>query len=282
MSKTTSRLIALAAIVLLALAAFLWWRGQQQPASQPAPVPAAATSASSASRDILAAAPVASAPAIAHPIEALDAPELAASAPSGIEGALVDLFGRKRVLSMFQASDFPHRIVATVDNLGRSDAPAHLWPVNPTPGRFSVLKQAGGNVISPDNGLRYLPFVLMVESVDPKQLVAFYRRLYPQLQQAYEDIGFPNRYFNDRLVEVIDLLLATPTQQGSVKVLLPQINGPVQPKRPWVLYEYEDPALRQLSSGQKLLLRMGPNNEERMKAKLSELRKLVASDSPGR
>ena len=55
---------------------------------------------------------------------------------------------------------------------------------------------------------------------------------------------------------------------------LPPINGPVQPQRPWVLYEFDDPALQSLSAGQKMLLRMGPVNERRMKAKLSELARL--------
>jgi hypothetical protein len=42
--------------------------------------------------------------------------------------------------------------------------------------------------------------------------------------------------------------------------------------QPSVLYKYADPKLESLSSGQKLLIRMGPENETAVKAKLRELR----------
>ena len=51
----------------------------------------------------------------------------------------------------------------------------------------------------------------------------------------------------------------------------------MQPARPWVLYEYDDPALQPLSAGQKILVRMGTANERRVKAKLTELRRLVTA-----
>ncbi|HKC44456.1 MAG TPA: DUF3014 domain-containing protein, partial [Burkholderiales bacterium] len=73
-----------------------------------------------------------------------------------------------------------------------------------------------------------------------------------------------NHYFNDRLVEVIDHLLATPT-----------VTGPIKLARPWVLYEYADPALESRSAGQKALIRMGPENAARLKAKLREIRQRV-------
>ena len=223
---------------------------------------------------------MASEPAIKHPIDVSSATPLP-SAPLDVETALIDLFGRKTVLSMFQLQDFPRRLVATVDNLGRSRAPARLWPVNPVGGRFVVQGEGGAEVVSADNGLRYTPHVLLIETVDLRRLVAVYRRLYPLLQQAYEEIGFPKHYFNDRLVDVIDQLLATPDVSGQVKVHLPVINGPVQPERPWLLYEFDDPDLQSLSSGQRILLRMGPVNEHRVKVKLAEIRRLVtAGDLP--
>jgi hypothetical protein len=39
-----------------------------------------------------------------------------------------------------------------------------------------------------------------------------------------------------------------------------------------VRYEYADPALESLSSGQKILLRIGAVNARRLKAKLTEFR----------
>jgi hypothetical protein len=254
-----------------------WWlrHGAVSPASPVATQPPSVVTAPAPP------APTASEPAIKHPIEAPVATE--SGPPSmDVSAALTELFGRKAVASMFQLDDFPRRLVATVDNLGRSHAPARLWPVNPTDGRFMVEMRGDARVIAADNGLRYTPYVLLVETVDMRQAVAAYMRLYPLFQQAYEDLGYPKRYFNDRLVEVIDQLLATPEVAGGLKIHLPAINGPVQPERPWVLNEFDDPALQSLSAGQKILLRMGPVNERRMKTKLSEIRRLVTAGAAQR
>ena len=116
----------------------------------------------------------------------------------------------------------------------------------------------------------------LIEAVDAKQAVALYVRLYPLFQRAYEDIGFPGRYFNDRLVAVIDHLLATPVPAQPLAVTLVDVKGSVPSLRPWVRYEFLDPALQRLSSGQKMMLRTGPENQRRLRARLQTWRALVA------
>jgi hypothetical protein len=44
-----------------------------------------------------------------------------------------------------------------------------------------------------------------------------------------------------------------------------------------VFYEFADPALEAESAGRKLLLRMGPGNAARVKAKLREIRGRIAA-----
>jgi hypothetical protein len=260
------------ALALAGTAAWWWWPAAVPPAPA-APAPAAAEAPASAA--VLSAAP---APAILHPIELLpEAAPASAAPPQDMPSALAALLGRQAVLRLLQTDGFVARFVATVDNLGRAHAAPRLWPVNPTAGRFSVDRQGASEVISADNGLRYTAFVLLVEQMDLRQAVALYARFYPQFQAAFEDLGYPGRYFNDRLVEVIDQLLATPEPAVPVRMQLPAINGPLQPQRPWVLYEFEDPALQTLVAGQKILLRMGPVNERRLKAKLAEIRQLLTA-----
>jgi hypothetical protein len=274
--RVKTKVYALAALVVLGLlgAGAWWWRyGSVPPPLPQAPPEQPVTQAPAPEPPVAAASEV----AVKHPIEAPVAASAPAEAPFELETALAELFGRKTVLSMFQLQDFPRRFVATVDNLGRAHASASLWPVNPASGRFIVARQDGAEVVSADNGLRYTPYLLLIETVDLRKVVALYAQIYPQLQQAYQDIGYPNRYFNDRLVEVIDQLLATPEPSGPLKVHLPEIKGPLQPERPWVLYEFDDPALQALSSGQKTMLRMGPVNQRRLKARLAEIRRLVTA-----
>ena len=87
---------------------------------------------------------------------------------------------------------------------------------------------------------------------------------------------------NDRLVAVLDQLLQAPEPAGPLQVKLTPVNIDVPNLRPWVRYEFVDPALEALPSGQKILLRMGPANEARAKALIRELRKRVATSDVAR
>ena len=58
--------------------------------------------------------------------------------------------------------------------------------------------------------------------------------------------------------------------------------GPIASTQPWVRYELADPAYQSLSAGQKILLRVGPSNEQRLKAKLTELRRELLARSARR
>jgi hypothetical protein len=196
--------------------------------------------------------------------------------PQDVAAALADLIGRKAVELFLSTGDFPRRLVATVDNLGRAHAPAIAWPVNTTAGRFTVQEADGGPVIAPDNSSRYTPLVLLVETVDIGKAVDLYVRMYPMLQREYEQLGYPGRYFNDRLVAVIGLLLATPEAADPIRLQLTQVRGTVPSLRPWVRYEFADPALESLAAGQKILLRAGEVNRRRLKARLAEFRQELA------
>ena len=57
----------------------------------------------------------------------------------------------------------------------------------------------------------------------------------------------------------------------------PEVQGPIELTQPRVFYEFADPELEALSSGQKTLIRMGPENAAVVKAKLREVRKLIAA-----
>jgi hypothetical protein len=215
-------------------------------------------------------------PAIANPLETPpDAP--VAPTAADLERALTELAGADTVQSLFRLQDLPRRIVTTVDNLGRAQVSSSLWPVNPPAGQFTTDRSSEAEVIGTANYARYARHVAALEAVDAVAAAQAYRRLYPLLQRAYEDLGYPGKYFNDRLVAVLDLLLATPEPLGALRVRLPELGADLKPERPWVLYEFADPALQQLAAGQRILLRIGPDNRQRVKAKLREIRAQVAT-----
>ena len=208
-------------------------------------------------------------PAIRYPLESNGPPTeplpALTESDDAMRDALAALFG-KDLGKLLNLQDIIRRIVATIDNLPRDNVSLRLMPVKPVPGLLVTTGTGESLALSPRNGERYRSYVRLAEAVPAQALVAVYRRFYPLFQKQYEDLGYPDKYFNDRVVEVIDHLLE-----------VPDLERPVLLSQPRVLYEFADPKLEGLSPGQKILLRMGPESAVKMKAKLREIREALVS-----
>ncbi|MDZ7863319.1 DUF3014 domain-containing protein [Acidovorax sp.] len=269
-------------VVALVGAGYAWWQWQAKNSAVAEPPAAAAPPEAAASAPVAAASEPTGPQNLIDPLAPADAaqlPELAES-DAAVAQALTELLGQPSVGSFLQLDGFVRRVVATVDNLPRAQAPSRMWPVQLAPRRFSVEGVPGTHgqlAIADGNAGRYSAFVAFAEAIPVDPAVAAYARLYPLFQQAYEELGYPGKYFNDRLVAVLDHLLKTPEPTGPLLVELTEVKGEVPSTRPWVRYEFVDPQLQALSSGQKMLVRMGPENEKRLKVRLAEFRKRVAT-----
>ena len=175
--------------------------------------------------------------------------------------ALASLIGKESVMKIFRVEQIIHNIVVTIDNLPNQSLPVNAMPITPVPGNLVASVADGEMSISPINTARYTPYVRLAGVVNTEKLVALYLRFYPLFQKSYEELGYPNKYFNDRVIEVIDNLLAAPDIKEPVKLLQPKI-----------VYIYADPDLEGRSIGQRTLMRIGTENEAKVKTKLQEIR----------
>lgn len=182
--------------------------------------------------------------------------------------ALTDLFGND-VGNLLVSEALIDKFVATVDNLPRARVSERIRPIGRLASSFAATA-ISDDVFHLDeaNYARYDTVVDLVTTADLDEVVDVYRRFYPLIQESYVRLGYPNGYFNDRAVEVIDHLLATPTPEEPIRLV-----------RPRVLYEFEDPELEALSSGQKLLIRMGRDHRETIQRILGELRGRITQDA---
>jgi len=177
------------------------------------------------------------------------------------------LFDQSVFGKLFIFQEFANRFVVIVDNLTAPKLPQKYQLIRPPEGYFLATKKTEERqFIDPANYHRYDLYVQFMDAIDTKAIAAVYVRYYPLLQQAYESLGYPNQYFNDRLIEVIDNLLVTP-----------DVKTPVELVRPSVYYKFADPDLESLSAGQKILLRIGYDNAIKVKSKLRELRQTLAT-----
>lgn len=181
-------------------------------------------------------------------------------------GSIADL---KTLDQYLVPKDLVRNLVVTVDNLSRPKIAVERRPLKATQGAFVVKGEGDDITLGEENFARYSGLITLVKNADARKVADLYIRYYPLFQRAYEDQGYPDDYFNDRLVDVIDHLLATPEPAGPIKL--------VQPR---VFYEYADPNLEGLSSGQKLLIRIGPANAAEVKKKLRELKSIIAKMPP--
>lgn len=202
------------------------------------------------------------------------APQLPAldESDASFEDALEELLATDEIAIVEVRDSVIRKIVATIDGLEREDLAERIRPVDSLAGKFLVSGQVDGDlyILSPANYERYNAVVDALAAIDMSQAAALYRRYYPLFQQAYSELGYPDAYFNDRLVAVIDHLLKAP-----------DVADPIRLVRPHVLYQYENPVLEDLSSGQKLLIRMGPDNRETVKTVLRQFRARITGASQG-
>lgn len=172
------------------------------------------------------------------------------------------------------------RIVATVDALDGRQVPAVIQAVEGPGGELqatpdeqpdTIIRNEVGDPIpqyqlNPANYRRYTPYVEMLEAVEPEDVASTYRAYEPLFEEAFDQLGYPEGNFEERLLTVIDEMLATPEPEQ-----------PLQLVKPEAYYLFADEDLESLSAGQKVLLRMGPENARRVKAKLREIRSALAA-----
>ncbi len=195
--------------------------------------------------------------------------------------SLSGLTGEASVTRFLVKDNVVSRFVASVDALTSRQVPGHIMVVRALEGDFVasaneepdiVIRNAEGDpipqyVLNPANYKRYEPQVEMFEALDTQELIGLYRNFDSLSQQAYSQLGYANDDFDARLIEVIDSLLSTP-----------EISEPLQLIKPEAYYLYADPDLEALSAGQKILLRMGPANAQRVKEKLREIRAALTTE----
>jgi hypothetical protein len=189
-----------------------------------------------------------------------------------VRQVLSDLLGDGFVARWVKPEFVISRTVATVNNLD-GDAPAlKTWPLAPLDSEPLTEQQPGSETLlwTPGNAERYAAMVSPLQTVSPDEAAQLYGRYYPLFEQAWDELGESEPYFNDRLIDVIDHLLATPAVELPFEVV------PYEGR-----LHFADEALQEASWGRKLLMRMGPEHAGRVKAWLRRFRSAATdADDP--
>ena len=178
-----------------------------------------------------------------------------------IRDGVVSLTRHEGVNAWLSPNELIRKFVAFVDGVAAGQVVKDpVWILAPE-GPF-LARQITDKVYLLDNASyrRYDFFTAVMLSLDARRTAEFFVLVKPMLQQAYDELGYPNKKFIDVVFQAIGRLLETPV-----------INEPIRLVRPVVMYQFEDKKLESLSAAQKQLIRMGPKNTRILQVKLSEI-----------
>ncbi len=160
------------------------------------------------------------------------------------------------------------RTVVFVNSLDGPAIPPRLRPLRPVPGMPAVADVNETLGWNPANAARYDQMIAALANSEPEHLLMLYYHYYPLFQQAYAELGDPDAYFNDRVVDIIDHLLETPDVPPDFSV-----------ERWEAQLRFANPDWEDESWGRKMLMRMGPDNANLVRDWLLEVRERMTEQS---
>ncbi|MFT5722366.1 MAG: hypothetical protein ACI9W6_002695 [Motiliproteus sp.] len=194
--------------------------------------------------------------------------------------AVAELDPTQTLISLLIDKELIRKLVVSIDNMAQgrlSNKHRLLVPIKP-PFRTNTSTDTNTDTravaeeelwLDGYNFSRYGLHVELLSAIDSSQWVELYQRYYPQLQQAYAELGYPRKAFHDRVLLALDHLLRSPV-----------LDRPLLLVQPSVMYQFADPQLEQLSGVHKQMLRLGPVNTRRVLDSVRVLRAELVSLQP--
>jgi Protein of unknown function (DUF3014) len=189
----------------------------------------------------------------AEPLPALDASDAL------IRQLVASFSSHPELASWLATPDLVRTFVAIVDKIAIGASPAKNAAFARPKQPFQVSGSGATVQMSQASYDRFNTLASVIDSVNIDGAAKAYARIKPLCEQAYRDLGYPDGDFDKKMSLAIARLLDTPVP-----------DGPVELRATSVTYQFADPDLESLSSGQKQLLRMGPRNMRIVQAKLRE------------
>lgn len=155
------------------------------------------------------------------------------------------------------------RFVVFADNVAQGNLPQLDFPLR----RLNREMEVGTLddnlfVMEPVSFRRFDLLINTLVAVDVDSAMRLYRLLAPLLREAYAELGYGERDFDQTLIQAIDTVLDAET-----------VEGPYQLVKPSVMYLFAEQDIEDMSPVEKQLIRIGPDNAARLKARLAEYKR---------
>lgn len=177
-----------------------------------------------------------------------------------IKQKIITLVDGMDIQPLLLDKDIARKTVVFVDNIAQGNLARNASPLKGPEQQFTATDIAGKTYLNPDSYHRYDVYANLLANLNDQQLVATYKLIYPLLNQAFSELGYEKINFNDRAQSAIQEMLDAPI-----------INEPIELSSISVNYQFVDPTLEALPAAQKLMVRMGPENSQKVKNALQRL-----------
>ena len=166
------------------------------------------------------------------------------------------------LMRVLASEDLIRKFVVFTDNVAGGNLPQMEYPVQRMTEEMAVTALDNNlYVMEPSSYKRFDEVIDTFVALDVDQGLALFRMTGPLFQTAFAELGYGERSFDNVLIEAIDNILNART-----------VEGPFQLVKPSVMYLYAEKGIEDLSPVEKQLIRIGPDNTRKLKARLTEYR----------
>lgn len=167
-----------------------------------------------------------------------------------------------RLIDVVVPEQLIRQFVVFTENVAQGSLPQLDYPVRRLSQSMAV-RELDENLyeMEASSYQRYDSLVETLDAMNPEQALALYEVVKPLLQEAYGEIGYRGRDFDEALKGAIDTVINART-----------VEGPFQLVKPKVMYVYADADIESMSPVEKQLLRMGPENAAKLKTALARFK----------
>ncbi|MDB2316634.1 DUF3014 domain-containing protein [Luminiphilus sp.] len=180
----------------------------------------------------------------------------------------IDAVNGGKALAQFVAGDYVvERAVAIIDALRRGEVPYKLLPVGKPSTTFPISDNGLRITLDTAGFSRYDGFAQWVGGLDTPALISLLNDYEMIATQALTRMGVTDFDIRSALLAATTQILSTPQVAVDAELMRREAN--------WV---YMDPELEALSSLQKQVLRMGPENADIVQQKARDIRGALLDD----
>ena len=161
------------------------------------------------------------------------------------------------------------RTAATVlENASRGEVPRKFLQFLAPGGKFQVRRAGSRFQVNAQSYERYTPFVETLEQLEPGRAAKMFRMIEPLLGEAVTELGETGVSPRELAFDALGVALETP-----------RVDAQAVLRQPKVMYTYADDDLESLKPLQKQLLRMGPQNLQRIRVWLEDFGLALAGET---